>query len=123
MLFVTLLTPLTFAASLYAFSRSAALPCPVSVTIPSCTSMRRPVMLSPARFLRISVSMAVLSSGAGVTRFMFEQPIAETSAAESTSDANAFFIYVNLRWRIEQLVFQNGGWGVGGGEWGVGSGE
>src|SRR3954464_11642944 len=79
--------------------------------------MCRPVMWSPARFLRISVSMAVLSSGAGVARFRFEQPMADTSAAESSSDPIAFFIYVNLRSCIEQLVFQRG---VGSGEWGVG---
>ena len=46
--------------------------------------------------------MAVLSIDAGVARFQFEQPMAETRAAESTSDASAFFIYVNLRGGTEQ---------------------
>src|SRR5437773_12099189 len=68
--------------------------------------MCRPVMWSPARFLRISVSMAVLSSGPGVARFQFEHPRAETRAADKTSDANAFFIRQPPAC-VEQCVFQN----------------
>src|SRR5881396_3007254 len=49
-------------------------------------------MLSAVRFFRISASIAVLSSGAGVTRFQFEQPIGAMSDSDINRAKRDFFI-------------------------------
>src|SRR5206468_8521958 len=51
-----------------------------------------PVIPSPARFFRTSVSIAVLSRGLGVILFQLEQPKAPNKSSTQTTGASVFFI-------------------------------
>src|SRR2546428_10659047 len=51
-----------------------------------------PVIPSPARFFRISVSIAVLSKGLGVALFQLEQPKAPNKSSTQITGASVFFI-------------------------------